>query len=193
MIKFAIENEELGIDVEEVVEKLSNHVKKSELVSMETFLNKARGLGLAKLSEDVLLKRRILHLYTLANLDDRLVAPGISDLDSNCVFRPFDHNVFWMVFSKLFGKKTSLLLSTKTDREIVYMIKELNDSDVWTSFRSVYFSVLSEANLSMKGEEKKLLKRIRKVSGYQDANVLRKLWKGHKSDLVATVVLVKRP
>ena len=152
LIKVSVENEQLGIDVAEIAEKLSNHINKSELVSMETFLNKLRSLGLVKLSEDIFLKRRILHLYTLANLDDRLVAPGISDLDSNCIFRPFDHNVFWVVFSKLFGKKVSSLLSTKTDREIVYTIKQLTESNVWVNFRNVYFSVLSEANLALKGK-----------------------------------------
>ena len=179
--------EKLDIGLEMVVTKLQEFVQSSDLVSVESFTNyAATGVGLQPLSQSLAFKKRMLDLYYHANVEERVHIPGLRVI-SERVIDPFDVDIFWTVFAKLFGKKITDVLSGTCQERVTKAVVEMRDWAVWQEFRAIYFSVLEDIEASLWNNTSLVQRRIEDASGYSSVIIVRRIWRERRLQVVAIV------
>lgn len=182
-----IKTQALHIEIENVVQRLKEFVKSFFLVSMETFTNYVdTGVGLRGLALSLSFRKRILNLYYHANIDDEIFASGLQVL-ADRIIDPFDPDVFWAVFSKLFGKEAAKVLSTGTEPTLIRALLEIRNNETWLRYQSIYFTILEQIEESLWQNVNLITHKIRSEAGYSGTLVLRRIWDRHKLSLAGTV------
>jgi len=185
LVRQAILQDRLGGDAGEVAASLRSWIAESSLVSVETFTTRVRdGHGLRLLVERTAFKKRMLHIYYHANVENDMVVPGASNLHG--VVDPYDSAVFWEVFETLFGKDRSRVLSENKDAHTILAIREIRDHQLWHSYRGIYFEVLRTIEGSLVSHVNAIKKDIEDHSGQSDVFILRRMWRRGKLLLVNT-------
>lgn len=179
--------ENLAVDQQEICERLKGFVKSAELVSLETFGSEVRRIGLPGLTESGTFKARMLTLYYYANVEGGIQVPGLANLMSEAIVNPFDADVFWNVFAKLFGKKPAQYLSASADPTVVKTLQELRDTPVWQEYRRAYFEVLEAVDDNLLTNATDLAKKIRTATGQDELTVVARLWRERKLEIASTV------
>lgn len=182
-----IRTNNVNVEIDEVVEKLDLFVCKTGLVSMETFTNKLKDIGLRELTEDRDFRRRMLDLYVRANIDDRVAVPGIAHVTHEFSINPFDQNIFWLFFGRIFGKKNAEALSRSDDPHAVLFLKQLRDTESWQEFRRIYFEIIHITELVLEQNASVFAKKMRKEMGQIDARVFRRVWFEQRRQLLSVV------
>lgn len=177
----------VAIDREEVKEALLTFVKDTDLVSIETFSNQVRVIGVPALAEQQAYKKRVLDIYYHANVNPQIHIPGLSSLSPDRVVDPFDADVFWAVFAKLLGKRNAQSLSSSADPTMVRTLRELRDHELWQKYRSIYCDILCTVEGSARKHAEHIVTAICAQTGQDRLFVLRRLWAQHKIHIVACV------
>jgi len=179
--------EGLHIEINNLVQKLKEFVGSYFLVSTETFTDYvAGGIGLQGLALSPSFTKRILNLYYHANIDDEICASGLQVL-GNQIIDPFDPDVFWAAFSKLFGKKAAKVLSTGSEPELIKALLKIRNNETWLRFQSIYFNILEQIEQSLWRNADLIRQRIKKEPSYSDAFLLRRIWHRHKISLIGAI------
>lgn len=181
------DEEHLKIDHIKVPEQLVRFVEADDLVSLETFANRVRTVGMPALVEQDRFKKRMLTLYYHANIQQGIHLPAGAALSENSVVDPFDADVFWSVFERLFGKKPTRFLSTATDPQLVRMLRELRETDLWREFRKAYFQVLHRLDDELRANASRIAQKMRIETGEQELGIVRRLWQNRKTEIASCV------
>ncbi len=178
---------ELHLNIDVVTSKLIHFVESSRLVSLETFASYlSTGVGLRWLSQSIPFRKRMLNLYYHANIDEDIHVPGLAHVVDQ-VIDPFDPDVFWAVFSKLFGEKATNALCNSSDPSVVRVILKIRDSDEWDYCRKVYFSVLEKIERSLWQNSTIITREIEEETEYLNVRVLRRIWRENKVSLAGGI------
>jgi len=129
----------------------------------------------------------MLDLYVRANIDDRVAVPGITRVTHEFSINPFDHNIFWLFFGRIFGKKNAEALSRSDDPHTVLFLKQLRETESWQEFRSIYFEVIHITDVVLEQNASVFAKKMKKEIGQVDARVFRRVWLEQKRQLLSVV------
>lgn len=174
-------------DKEKTLSRIRGYIESSELVSVESFTNYvANDLGLERLARTQDFRKRMLDIYYHANVDERISVPGLKIVGTR-FSDPFDADVFWQIFGKVFGAEAANLLTKNPDSRLTKMVLELRDSTAWQSFRRIYFSVLEEIEAALWQNMSSVREKIEDESGYSTVKLLRRIWREKKLEIAGAI------
>ena len=175
------------LDVDNICEDLIRFVRDAELVSMETFRQRVSVHSLWSLLELPDFGRRLLSVYASANVDETVLIPGLSAFGDSVV-DPYDPDIFWAVFTALFGQDATDVFSSTPNAEVARSIREVRDTEQWQRFLKVYLSVLVQVDYSFRQSLSTVVRSIEGKLGKTSVSAfLKQLWKKHKVEVIGTV------
>lgn len=174
--------------VRAIVGNLRRFVADSSLVSVDSVTEYLAKRGLGGLGQDSMFRRRLLALYYRANVDGDQVVAGIHAVDpDDPVIHPFEHVLFWQVFSLIFGKELERFLADDVSADSGEVIMKLRSESAWRAFAADYAATRMAADTLLKLEAASIADQLAIRRDYVRLKVLPRVWREAKVEISASV------